>query len=124
MRFAEITDIVRRLTGTAYAMTAETALGNGMGDVHDIVGALDDAIHAGYVAVITVRDTSYGRGVRFVALAAGVAYCATCIDGCEHGGCNGGEPGSCGHMGCWGPDAPGDCPGVGFARSLTGSPVH
>ncbi len=72
MRNATINDIIRRLTGTPYATTAATpaVLGPGMGDAQlGIIDAVDAAITAGLVAVIDVRDTSYGRGIRFVAVA-------------------------------------------------------
>ncbi len=46
----------------------------------------------------------------------GLTRCQTCITGCQHGGSAGGEPGSCAHSGCWGPDATNDCAGVPFAR--------
>lgn len=120
LRHATAADIVRRLTGTTHRVTAGTmaALGAGMGDAqHGIVDALDDAIRFGYVVVKAVRDTTYGRNIRFVTLADGVVFCRTCVDGCDHGGRSGGEPGSCGHLGCWGPDSTGDCAGAAFARS-------
>ncbi len=72
-RFATVDDIVRRLTSTPYATTAATedALGPGMGDAQlGIIDALNRAILAGLVTVVEVRDTSYGKGIRFVALAA------------------------------------------------------
>lgn len=119
MRQATVVDIVRRLTedATQYKMTAgtEQGLGWGLGNAQlGIIDALDEAIDDGLVVVKKVRDTTYGSGVRFVALADGVAFCRTCVDGCEHESRVDGE--SCGHLGCWGPDATSDCAGVGFAR--------
>lgn len=72
LRAATPADIVRRLTGTPYAMTAETALAGGLGNAqYGITDAVDGAIAAGLVRVVTTRDTSYGRDVRFLALVAG-----------------------------------------------------
>jgi hypothetical protein len=100
MRSATVADIVRRLTGTLYEMTAETALGGGMGDAqYHIEAALNEAIERGLVKVIDTRDTTYARNVRFVAVTdLGKVYCQTCIDGCD---CEIGTPG-CGHAYCWG----------------------
>jgi hypothetical protein len=90
-------DIVRRLTGTPYAMTAETGLGWGMGPAQlGIREAVDAAIADGRVRLVTTRDTTYGRGVRFIAL--DETYCPTCDRGCD---CPAGSAG-CEHYGCWG----------------------
>jgi hypothetical protein len=113
MHHATTADIVRRLTGP-YKMTAETALGWGMGDADHIREALDEAIDDDLVAVASIRNTTYGKGIRFVTLAANISYCQTCIDGCLHG--RDAEPGSCGHRGCWGPDSTSDCMGIAYAR--------
>ena len=68
-RKATAADIVQRLNSTSFAMTAETALGWGMGEAQeDIPAALDAAIALGLVKVVTTKDTTYGRNVRFVAL--------------------------------------------------------
>ncbi len=116
VRAATVTDIVRRLTGTPYATTAETAIATGIGiDLCGIIAALDDAIDCGYVQVVRVRDTTYGKGIRFVALADGVAYCRTCIVGCDHPVTRDGD--SCRHQGCWGPNATNDCAGAHYART-------
>ncbi len=115
MRNATAVDIVRRLTGSLYKMTAATpnALGDGMGVAQlRITDAVDEAIAAGFVTVKDVRDPTYGNGVRFIALTDGISYCQTCIDGCNHGG----DQGSCEHGGCWGPDATNDCTGITVAR--------
>src|SRR5947208_2766259 len=70
LRTATPADVVRRLTGTLYRETAETALGGGMGDAQLGIGvALNEAIDAGLVRVMSVRDTTYGKGIRFLALA-------------------------------------------------------
>ena len=68
-RIATAADVVRRLTNTGYQSTAETALAWGMGDVYGIDLALEDALRQGLVRVVDVRNTTYGRAVRFVALA-------------------------------------------------------
>lgn len=116
-RSATIHDIIRRLTGP-YQTTAahpQVLLG-GMGDAqHGVMDALDESIDAGFVRVVTTRDTSYGKNIRMVTLADGIAWCRTCHTGCDHG--PKADPGSCGHLGCWGPDATSDCPGVGYARA-------
>ncbi len=111
-----VTDIVRRLTGGLHKMTAETVLIDTLpGNRSDIRHAIDEAIDDGYIKIVQVRDTTYGKGIRFIALADGIAYCRTCILGCTHEATRDGD--SCGHAGCWGPDATNDCPGVGYARA-------
>lgn len=118
LRAATINDIIHRLTGTPYKATAATptALGGGMGPAqHDIITALNDAIDAGLVHVAATRDTSYGRGIRFVTLADGIHHCPTCITGCDHTAPAYGDNGSCGHRMCWGRDATSDCPGRAYA---------
>jgi hypothetical protein len=67
-REATVADVVTRLLSSGYASTAEHALGWGMGEVERIGAAVDAAIAAGAVRVVAQRDTSYGRGVRFLAL--------------------------------------------------------
>lgn len=120
-RPATIHDIVRRLTNSLYRSTAETALVGGMGYVDDIKDALDDAIEAGYVEVVSVRDTTYGKGVRFVALAEGVRYCQTCLTGCDHGT---DSREGCGCLGCWSPNATSDCPGRMYAElEMAAAPI-
>lgn len=114
IRPATIDDIVRRLTGTPYTSTAETALAGGMGNVTDITNALNAAIDDGYVTVIDTRDTSYGSNIRFVTLVDGIHYCRTCLDGCQ---CETGTGASCDHDGCWGPDATNKCQGVAYSRA-------
>ena len=70
LRAATPADIVQRLTDTPYAMTAESALAGGLGAAqYGIADAVDDAIAAGLVRVVAIRDTTYARGVRFLALA-------------------------------------------------------
>jgi hypothetical protein len=116
MRNATAVDIVKRLTGSPYKMTAEVpnALASGMGAAQlGITAAVDDAIDQGFVTVVDTRDTTYGKGIRFLDLADGIAWCRTCFAGCDHGG----GAGSCGHLGCWGPNATNDCAGVKFART-------
>jgi hypothetical protein len=70
LRKATADDIAARLTsieGRRYRMTAETALGGGMGDAqYGISAALDAAIADGRAEVVEIRDTTYGRGIRFV----------------------------------------------------------
>lgn len=122
LRLATVTDVVRRLTDTPYKMTCEapSVLGSGMGDAQrDIAGAVDEAIKLGYVKVAAIRDTTYAGKARFLTLADNVAYCRTCLTGCDHGGHpdSDGNIGSCGHLGCWGPDATNDCAGTYYART-------
>jgi hypothetical protein len=72
LRPATAADIVARLTGTPHKSTSEhpTALGAGMGPAQlGITAAVDQAITAGLVQVVDVRDTTYGFGLRFLALA-------------------------------------------------------
>jgi hypothetical protein len=72
LRYATAADIVARLTGTPYKSTSEhpIALGGGMGAAQlGITAAVDEAIAAGLVQVVKVRDTTYGFGLRFLALA-------------------------------------------------------
>lgn len=69
LRTATPDDIVRRLTDTPYATTAETALAGGLGAAqHGITAAVNEAISAGLIRVVDTRDTTYGRNVRFLAL--------------------------------------------------------
>lgn len=69
LRNATPDDIVRRLTDTPYATTAETALAGGLGAAQlGITAAVDEAIRAGLVRVVDTRDTTYGRNVRFLAI--------------------------------------------------------
>jgi hypothetical protein len=69
LRTATADDVVARLTGTPYATTAVPALGWGMGGAQlAIDDAVDAAIADGRVEVAAVRDTTYGRAVRFVRL--------------------------------------------------------
>lgn len=114
MRNATAVDIVRRLTGTPYreASEAPSVLGGGMGEAQlGITDAVDEAIERGWVKVVAVKDTTYAGRCRMLALAEGISYCLICIAGCDHG-----EHGSCGHLGCWGLDGNDDCAGVPFAR--------
>jgi hypothetical protein len=115
LRNATVHDIVKRLTDTAYQTTAETALASGMGNAQNgITRALDDAIADGYVRVVTTRNTTYARNVRFVALNHGIRHCNTCIEGCDHGT---NSPEGCGHLGCWSHNATSDCPGRAYAAA-------
>lgn len=119
MRQATVVDIIRRLTqdATQYKMTAAAAqtLGGGMGPAQlGIIAALEEAIGDGLVVAKKIRDTTYGSAIRFVALADGVTFCRTCVEGCSHESRRDGE--SCEHRGCWGPAGTGDCAGVKFAR--------
>ena len=69
LRNATPDDIVRRLTDTLYATTAEAALAGGLGPAQlGITAAVDEAISAGLVRVVDTRDTTYGRNVRFLAI--------------------------------------------------------
>ena len=86
-RRATVADIVARLTGTQYASTAETALGWGMAPAQDyITEAVDAAIAAGLVRVVATKDTTYGRNIRFLAIASPAVHnittcpldCVTC----------------------------------------------
>jgi hypothetical protein len=115
MRNATPNDIVKRLTGDPYRMTSElpSAIGWGMGDAQlNITSAVNEAIELGYVRVVEVRDR-----VRFIALADGIAYCRTCLEGCNHTTKSNGGTESCGHSGCWGPDDVTRCPGAAYARA-------
>lgn len=108
-RHATAVDIVRRLTGSPYLTTRDLAVGGRMGDaVIDIAGAVDAAIADGLV--VPVPSAAHAD---LLALADGVTYCQTCIDGCNH---QAGGATSCGHRGCWGPDATNDCTGITVAR--------
>jgi hypothetical protein len=108
-RHATAVDVVRRLTGSPYLTTRDLAVGGRMGDaVIDIAGAVDEAIADGFV--VPVPSAAH---TDLLTLAYGIAYCQTCIDGCDHetGGAT-----SCGHRACWGPDATNDCTGITVAR--------
>lgn len=61
------------------------------------------------------RTADEDRAVAELAAELGLIYCQTCLDGCNHG--PKAEPGSCGHFGCWGPDATSDCDGRAFVRA-------
>lgn len=70
------------------------------------------------IAPINLRhDRTDAEDQAVAALAAehGMTYCPTCLDGCNHGPAA--EPGSCGHLGCWGPDGASDCAGAAFGRA-------
>jgi hypothetical protein len=120
MRNATAVDIVKRLTGSLYQATSEhpNALAPGMGAAQNkITAAVDDAIDLGWIRVVETRDTNYGKNIRMLALADGISYCRTCITGCDHESSAGKDAESCGHLGCWGPNATNDCAGVKFART-------
>lgn len=107
-RHTSLDDVVRYLTN--HPMTAETTL--------RADATLNDAIDDGYVRVTHVMTMPATNGtyaaakIRHVSLAAGISYCATCINGCD---CRDGA--SCGHSGCWGPDATNDCKGVAYSKA-------
>lgn len=64
-------------------------------------------------AVITDRAATTPDHVEAIK----ASTCEICRNGCR---CSGGPDGptGCGHLGCWGPDATGDCPEVIRLRAL------
>jgi hypothetical protein len=112
MRHATAVDIVRRLTTTPYLTALDLTTSAHLGDTYTgIRDAIDDAATAGFIA--PVPSAAHAD---LLTVADGTTYCQTCIDGCT---CPGGNPAvttSCGHRGCWGPNATNDCTGIAVAR--------
>jgi hypothetical protein len=103
MRHATAVDIVRSLTDAPHLTVRDIVTSNHLDGTLD---AVSDAISAGFIVV------GHQAFPEILTLAEGIRYCQTCVDGCNHGG----EQGSCGHRGCWGPAATNDCTGIAVAR--------